>query len=134
MNFSERLVVAMKARNKKQVDMSRDLNISSGGISMLVAGKREPSEPMLRTLSSYLSVNYAWLKTGEGEMEPVAIEDDTPGLLMARYRRGAPSTRKLLRILAELDDDWYDKIDAVLRRLEAEAAQMQSDEKEISGD
>ena len=134
MNFPERLVVAMKARNKKQVDMSRDLNISSGGISMLVTGKREPSEPMLRTLSNYLSVNYAWLKTGEGEMEPIPVEDDTPGLLMARYRRGAPSTRKLLRILAELDDDWYDKIDAVLRRLEAEAAQMQSDEKEISGD
>lgn len=120
MNFPERLVVAMKARNKKQVDISKDLNISSGGISMLVAGKREPSEPMLRMLSGYLNINYVWLKTGEGDMEPIPVEDDTPGLLMARYRKGSPSVRQLLRAFAELDDDWYQKLDDAIRRAQEE--------------
>lgn len=130
MEFFERLTIAMKTRNKKQTDLTRDLNISSGGISMLVNGKREPSEPMLRTLSSYLNVSYAWLKTGEGEMEPVLVQDDTPGKLMARYRSGSASTRMLLRVMAELDDDWYDKLDAVLKRLEAEVACDKEEESE----
>lgn len=127
MEFHERLIHAMTLRGRKQADLARDLNMSAGGISMLVGGKRNPSEPMLRTLSDYLSISYVWLKTGEGEMEPVPVEDDTPGQLVARYRKGSMSTKILLRALAELDDDWYEKIMAAIRKCEAEYATEQGE-------
>lgn len=120
MEFTERLTYAMKKRNKKQADLARDLGMSTGGISLLVSGKRGPSEPMIRTLSSYLDVSYVWLKTGEGEMEPEPVEDDTPGLLMARYRKGSPAVRRLLRAFADLDDEWYQKLDDAISRAKEE--------------
>lgn len=79
-----------------------------------------PDNSVLIAISNIYNVSYAWLKTGEGEMEPVPVEDDTPGRLTARYRKGGASTKVLLRALAELDDDWYEKLMDAIRRCEAE--------------
>lgn len=104
------------------------LGLSRDAVNNLENGRVEPSEATLRHICQTYGINYVWLKTGEGKMDPEPVEDDTPGRLMARYRKGSPSTKKLLRIMAELDDDWFDKIDAVLRRLESEAAQSKEEE------
>ena len=115
MEFHERLAQSMMIRKKKQADLAKDLNMSTGGISLLVSGKRGPSEPMIRTLSDYLRVSYTWLKTGEGDMEACPAEDDTISLLAARYRNADEEVRFFLRVLAKMDDEWFRQFAAVAR-------------------
>lgn len=139
MNIGERIKLFRQSIKPKmtQAAFGEKLGMSRDAINNLENGRVDPAESTLRLICQTYNINYAWLKTGEGEMEPIPVEDDTPGLLMARYRKGAPSTRKLLRIMAELDDDWYDKLDAVLKRLEAEALGMQcetTEDQESSGE
>lgn len=130
MNIGERIKIFRQSLKPKltQSSFGEKLGLSRDAVNNLENGRVEPPESILRLISQTYNVNYKWLKTGEGEMEPEIVEDDTPGRLMARYRSGSPSTRMLLRVMAELDDEWYDKLDAVLSKLEAEAAAMRLEE------
>lgn len=120
MNIGERIKLFRQSIKPKmtQAAFGEKLGMSRDAINNLENGRVDPAESTLRLICQTYNINYAWLKTGEGEMEPVPVEDDTPGLLMARYRKGSPAVRRLLRAFAALDDDWYDKLKAAIRHAE----------------
>lgn len=122
MNIGERIKLFRQSIKPKmtQTAFGEKLGMSRDAINNLENGRVDPAESTLRLICQTYNVNYAWLKTGEGDMEQVPIEDDTPGLLMARYRKDSPSVRQLLRAFAELDDDWYQKLDDAIRRAQEE--------------
>jgi transcriptional regulator with XRE-family HTH domain len=51
-----------------QGEFSEPLGIDRSHIAGIENGSRNPSEPLLRLISSIYCVNLIWLKTGEGEM------------------------------------------------------------------
>lgn len=122
MNIGERIKLFRQSIKPKmtQAAFGEKLGMSRDAINNLENGRVDPAEPTLRLICQTYNINYAWLKTGEGDMEPIPIEDDTPGLLMARYRKGSPAVRSLLRTFASLDDDWYQKLDDAIRRAQEE--------------
>lgn len=60
--MKDRLKEAMKIREKKAVDLSRDLKIPKSAISQYLSGTRTPQDS-LRTfaIAEYLDVDEAWL-------------------------------------------------------------------------
>lgn len=122
MSFGQRIKTIRTSQKPKltQTEFGQRLGVSKDVVANLEYDRVDPAESMIRLICQTYSINYAWLKTGEGDMEPVPIEDDTPGLLMARYRKGSPAVRSLLRAFATLDDDWYQKLDDAIRRAQEE--------------
>lgn len=137
MSFGQRIKTIRTSQKPKltQTEFGQRLGVSKDVVANLEYGRVDPAESMIRLICQTYNINYAWLKTGEGEMEPIPVEDDTPGLLMARYRKGSPAVRRLLRAFAALDDDWYDKLEAAIRH--AEEMEMMGDiieDQESSGE
>lgn len=137
MSFGQRIKTIRTSQKPKltQTEFGQRLGVSKDVVANLEYDRVDPAESMIRLICQTYNINYAWLKTGEGEMEPIPVEDDTPGLLMARYRKGSPAVRRLLRAFAALDDDWYDKLEAAIRH--AEEMEMMGDtieDQESSGE
>ena len=138
MTFGERIKMIRASRKPKmtQTVFGEGIGVSKDVIANLEYDRVTPSESMIRLICKTYNINYTWLKTGAGEMEPEPIEDDTPGLLMARYRSGSPSVRRLLRAFAALDDDWWNKLESAIARAKEEYDGMGEEEndEEISGE
>lgn len=137
MTFGERIKMIRTKQKPKmtQTTFGEKIGVSKDVIANLEYDRVTPSESMIRLICQTYNVNYVWLKTGEGEMEPEPVEDDTPGLLMARYRKGSPAVRRLLRAFADLDDDWYNKLEAAIVRAQAmETEDETTEEQECSGE
>lgn len=67
--FQDRLVLAMKNKNIKQVDLVRSLKISKGTASNWYSGKSMPESPeQLAKLADTLGITIEWLATGQGQM------------------------------------------------------------------
>ena len=122
MSFGQRIKTIRTSQKPKltQTEFGQRLGVSKDVVANLEYDRVDPAESIIRLICQTYNVNYVWLKTGEGEMEPEPVEDDTPGLLMARYRKGSPAVRSLLRAFATLDDDWYQKFDDAIRRAQEE--------------
>lgn len=137
MSFGQRIKTIRTSQKPKltQTEFGQRLGVSKDVVANLEYDRVDPAESMIRLICQTYNINYAWLKTGEGEMEPVPVEDDTPGLLMARYRKGSPAVRRLLRAFAALDDDWYDKLEAAIRHAEEmEMMDETTEDQESSGE
>lgn len=76
---------------------AEELGISTGYVSMLEAGKNQPSPLLLKALSWRFSVSEHWLRTGQG---PMAEEDRAPA------REGEPSDPRLAELVRELSAWW----------------------------
>ena len=59
--FSERLKEAMDMRQKRQVDICRDLHMNKGTVSGYMSGAHIPDSPVIGRLAKYLHVDPAWL-------------------------------------------------------------------------
>lgn len=130
MTFGERIKMIRAAQKPKmtQTTFGEGIGVSKDVIANLEYDRVTPSESTIRLICQTYNINYVWLKTGAGDMESVPVEDDTPGLLMARYRKGSPAVRRLLRAFADLDDDWYQKLDDAIQRAQEEYADPQEGE------
>lgn len=122
MSFGQRIKTIRTSQKPKltQTEFGQRLGVSKDVVANLEYDRVDPAESMIRLICQTYNINYTWLKTGEGDMEPIPVEDDTPGLLMARYRKGSPAVRSLLRAFAALDDNWYQKLDDAIRRAQEE--------------
>jgi len=61
----------MEARGFNQVDLEQAAGLPRGYASRILSGKRRYLRPeQLQRLAEGLRVDYTWLATGEGEMEP----------------------------------------------------------------
>src|SRR5699024_3655173 len=62
--IAERIKFAMKAKNKKQVDIVKDTGISKGAFSSYLTGQYNPTADTLQLFAHSLDVELRWL-TGE---------------------------------------------------------------------
>lgn len=67
--FAKRLQEAMNLREKKQSDLSNDLNIPKSAISQYLSGKFEAKQDRIYDLAKYLDVNEPWLMGYDVPME-----------------------------------------------------------------
>ena len=68
--LKDRLLMALEIREKKAVDLSRDLKIPKSAISQYLSGARTPQDSKrLYAMASYLDVDEAWLMGFDVPME-----------------------------------------------------------------
>jgi len=60
-SFSERLKEGMKLREKRQVDLCRDLNMNKSTVSGYMSGAHVPDSIVIGQIAKYLRVDPAWL-------------------------------------------------------------------------
>ena len=59
--IAERIKCAMKAKNKKQVDIVKDTGISKGAFSAYLSGQYNPKADKLELIADSLDVDVRWL-------------------------------------------------------------------------
>lgn len=71
MSFGDRLDLAIRERNSSRAELAKALGVSQQAISLVITGdtKAMNAENAART-ARFLGVDYVWLATGEGVMEP----------------------------------------------------------------
>jgi len=59
--IAERIKFAMKAKNKKQVDIVKDTGISKGAFSSYLSGQYNPKADKMELIADSLDVDLRWL-------------------------------------------------------------------------
>ena len=72
--FHERLSIAMKVREKKQVDLVNATGISKPQISEYCSGRYKPKQDKLYLIAQALQVNPVWLMGFDVDMDTKTID------------------------------------------------------------
>ena len=73
---AERIKFAMKAKNKKQVDIVKDTGISKGAFSSYLSGQYNPKADKMELIADSLDVDLRWLYGQNVPMEHTSQNDN----------------------------------------------------------
>lgn len=105
--MKDRLREALSIREKKPIDMAKDLKIPKSAISQYLSGYRIIRDSKrLYIIAEYLNVSEAWLMGFDVPMERTAIQkkNDTLSDIVIRMRTDSDFL-SLVETLNELDED-----------------------------
>ena len=74
--IAERIKFAMKAKNKKQVDIVKDTGISKGAFSSYLSGQYNPKADKMELIADSLDVDLRWLYGQNVPMEHTTPNDN----------------------------------------------------------
>ena len=74
--IAERIKFAMKAKNKKQVDIVKDTGISKGAFSSYLSGQYNPKADKMELIADSLDVDLRWLYGQNVPMEHTSQHDN----------------------------------------------------------
>ena len=74
--IAERIKFAMKAKNKKQVDIVKDTGISKGAFSSYLSGQYNPKADKMELIADSLDVDLRWLYGQNVPMEHTSPNDN----------------------------------------------------------
>ena len=74
--IAERIKFAMKAKNKKQVDIVKDTGISKGAFSSYLSGQYNPKADKMELIADSLDVDLRWLYGQNVPMEHTSQNDN----------------------------------------------------------
>ena len=112
--LKDRLLMALEIREKKAVDLSRDLKIPKSAISQYLSGARTPQDSKrLYAMASYLDVDEAWLMGFDVPMERKRQEKNSTIVDAVTFETEISDKVKLLIEFAKSVPD--DKAELVLR-------------------
>ena len=110
-DMKDRLRTALEIREKKAVDLSRDLKIPKSAISQYLSGHRIIKDSKrLFVIAEYLDVSEAWLMGFDVPMERIK-KDDTQKDIVERNEM-SESTKALIDFAKSVPED---KADLILR-------------------
>ncbi len=110
-DMKDRLRAALEIREKKAVDLSRDLKIPKSAISQYLSGHRIIKDSKrLFIIAEYLDVSEAWLMGFDVPMERIK-KDDTQKDIVERNEM-SESTKALIDFAKSVPED---KADLILR-------------------
>ena len=75
--IAERIKFAMRAKNKKQVDIVKDTGISKGAFSSYLSGQYNPKADKMELIADSLDVDLRWLYGQNVPMEHTSQSDNT---------------------------------------------------------
>ena len=110
-DMKDRLRAALEIREKKAVDLSRDLKIPKSAISQYLSGHRIIKDSKrLFVIAEYLDVSEAWLMGFDVPMERIK-KDDTQKDIVEKNEM-SESTKALIDFAKSVPED---KADLILR-------------------
>jgi transcriptional regulator with XRE-family HTH domain len=103
LELNQRLRAMRKAMNLSQVQMARQIPISSSYIAGLELGKRKANDRIVKLICTTFNANEDWLRTGEGEMFGKQQDQQSTDFvkLNSLYKELHPAFKRL--ILKQID-------------------------------
>jgi hypothetical protein len=93
---------------------------------MLERGEREPSDRTVMDICDKFRVNESWLRYGEGEIFEERTREEEIAEFMGELIDGPNNFKKrLISVLANLDEDGWELLEAMALKLAEEEAQGQ---------
>lgn len=86
-NFLDRLRTAQTHSGLNQRQLAIAAGITPAYMSEILAGKKKPSERIVRLLSAATCVSRHWLETGEGDMRPAGVKEEPVLFLTETQKR-----------------------------------------------
>ena len=77
--IGERIDLLIKQKEKNRSKFAERIGVTPAYVTMLIAGKNEPSDLVITAICREFRVNEEWLRTGAGEMfipSPASIVDE----------------------------------------------------------
>lgn len=131
MCIGERIKFIRKAIHLTQIIFAEELGVDQTYISALEKSKNIPSEQLILSICRAFSVNYNWLKNGDGEIysNPLQVRE-----VQASYKTSDRILKswidRLVRIFEEGDEKKIEAIKASLRALDPATQKQDLQKKE----
>ena len=126
--MKSRIAEVRKAVNMNQVDFAASLNLTKNFISLMENGNRVPSDRTIKDICDKFRVSEDWLRYGEGEMFVARTREEEIAVFMGEVLDGPNNFKKrLVSVLANLDEDGWELLEAMALKLAEEEAQKQKE-------
>jgi len=116
--MKERIKTIRKERKLNQTEFGDRIGATQAMVTSYETGRVVPSDAMLKLISKEFGISYAWLKTGEGEMEDPAPEVAAIKRLTDTYLSLPDRLKMLVDALVEMDPKWFETLDTALAEIE----------------
>lgn len=118
-SIGDRIKKLRKEKGLTMLEFGKSLGMSKSSISGIEAGKNGPSEQTVRLICSMYSIEYSWLKTGDGNMyrnkTDILIED-----LVKEQNLDSDTARMLRRFLGLSKESKKIVLSAIVALLDGE--------------
>ena len=101
--IGERIDLLIKQKEKNRSKFAERIGVTPAYVTMLIAGKNEPSDLVITAICREFRVNEEWLRTGAGEMfvpTPASIVDE-----LAEEYHLCPEAQAMVEKFITLDEE-----------------------------
>lgn len=118
-DLNKRISYLIEQLGIKKTTFAERLNVSQPYISQLCAGTSNPSDRTISDICREFNVNEEWLRTGQGEMfKPLSRSETIAGFAGELLKTEEASfKRRLIELLAELDDTEWEMLERLAKKL-----------------
>jgi transcriptional regulator with XRE-family HTH domain len=116
--LKDRLYYALTVRQKKAVDLTRDLNIPKSAVSQYLSGKSQNMDSeRLYKIAAYLEVNEPWLLGYDVPMEKKSEKKNAHVASMTVRLRNDEEFLSVVSLLNDLDSEKLQKAKQIIQLL-----------------
>jgi transcriptional regulator with XRE-family HTH domain len=116
--LKDRLYYALTVRQKKAVDLTRDLNIPKSAVSQYLSGKSQNMDSeRLYKIAAYLEVNEPWLLGYDVPMEKKSEKKNAHVASMTVRLRNDEEFLSVVTLLNDLDSEKLQKAKQIIQLL-----------------
>ena len=116
--MNERIKTIRKSAGLNQTEFAEKIGASRDKVASYETGRVVPTDTVLKLISKEFGISYAWLKTGEGDMEDPAPEVAAIKRLTDTYLSLPDRLKMLVDALVEMDPKWFETLDTALAEIE----------------
>jgi plasmid maintenance system antidote protein VapI len=110
----------------KKIEFAKKINVSPAFVSEMCSGRKNISDRTIIDICDKFHVNEDWLRSGEGEMFVARTREEEIAAFMGEVLDGPNNFKKrLISVLANLDEDGWELLEAMALKLAEEEAQGQ---------
>lgn len=120
--MKERIKALRKALGVTQQEFADSLKIKRNTVANYETGRNDPIDAVISLICTTYGVNDVWIRTGEGEMFVPYSRDQEISAFVGRVLKGEDDNfkRRLLRVLARLDESEWVLLERRLREIVGE--------------
>lgn len=111
----------------KKIEFAKKINVSPAFVSEMCSGRKNISDRTIKDICDRFRVNEDWLRFGEGDIFQVRTREEEIAAFMGSVLDGPNNFRKrLISVLANLDEEQWELLEAVALRLAEEEKQKEN--------
>ena len=115
--MSERISEVVNLSGLNKTVFAEKINVSQSLVSLICAGKANPSDRTISDICRVFGVNEIWLRTGDGEMLAKKTREEELAEIFTRLQYNDDAKSQLIRAIARMPDDAFPAFAAFVTQL-----------------